>query len=282
VSDLGLYSAPYQSLLFDVKFLKHIPYVNDMKSPLWTDCESEWAMIEAQLLPFSERLTAIVIEPIVQAAGGMKIYSQDFLRRLKRYCQERNIHLIADEIMTGIGRTGKMLACEHAEIEPDFLCLAKGLTSGFLPLSAVLTTNEIYQYFYDDYEKGKSFLHSHTQSGNALASACALQVLTIFAEENILEKAEENGEVMYQYMQEIADYTKKLTNVRSIGAMTAADLISSPNERKGYQVFREAIQRGALLRPLGNTIYWLPPLTVSIETLSELKEITEQAIVSVF
>jgi adenosylmethionine-8-amino-7-oxononanoate aminotransferase len=280
VSDVGIYRSPYSALLFDAHFLSPIPYLKSVDDPLWLDCEEHWKLIEEKLNPWSEKITAILIEPILQGAGGMKIYSQDFLKRLRRYTKERGIHLIADEIMTGMGRTGKMLACEYANIEPDFLCLSKGLTAGWLPLSAVLTHEEIYQLFYDDYANGKSFLHSHTYSGNALAASVALEVLTLFSEENILEQANHIGFIMYRHMQDIAYKTKKLTNVRSIGAMAAADLVCDPKRRAGYDIFRQAVELGALLRPLGNTIYWLPPLTTEVHVLNELKEITERAIVS--
>lgn len=281
VSDLGIYRSPYSALLFDAHFLSPLPYVNSVQDPLWTDCKIHWEHILEKLEPWSERITAILVEPILQGAGGMKIYSQDFLKRLRKWSQERNIHLIADEIMTGMGRTGKMLACEHAGIEPDFLCLSKGLTSGWLPLSVVLTHENIYQLFYDDYANGKSFLHSHTYSGNALAASVALEVLRIYAENNIPDQANRMGSILFQHMQDIAYATKKLINVRSIGGMVAADLFCDSKRRAGFDVFRQAMELGVLLRPLGNTIYWLPPLTTEIDVLNELKEKTEQALLSI-
>ena len=134
----------------------------------------------------------------------MRVYSEDFLRRLRTWTSERGIHLIADEIMTGIGRTGKMLACEHAEIIPDFLCLSKGLTSGWLPLSVTLTRQSIYDLFYDHYSSGNSFLHSHTYSGNALAASAALATLNIIEEENIVMRAAALGREMRSAMHNIA------------------------------------------------------------------------------
>jgi adenosylmethionine-8-amino-7-oxononanoate aminotransferase len=209
----------------------------------------------------------------------MRLYSQDLLRRLRQWTKEHDVHLIADEIMTGIGRTGKMLACEHAAIEPDFICLSKGLTSGWLPLSAVLTRQSIYDLFYDDYASGKSFLHSHTFSGNVLAASIGLAVLMIMEEEKICERAQEVGKVMLHHLHDIADSTKKLTHVRGIGAVVAADLIENdPNRRLGFEIFQEAVALGVFLRPLGNTLYWLPPLTIDFEDLSRLKYVTEIAI----
>jgi adenosylmethionine-8-amino-7-oxononanoate aminotransferase len=275
VSDLGLYRAPYQSVLFDTKLISGLPYVTGEQDALWNNCEAQWNEIVKTLEPFAETATAVILEPIVQGAAGMKIYSQDFLKRLRAWTAQHSIHLIADEIMTGIGRTGKMLACEHAGIEPDFICLSKGLTGGWLPLSAMLTRSSIYNLFYDDYANGKSFLHSHTHSGNVLAASVAIEVLKIMQEENLCARAVDVGKIMRDHMQAIADETGKLANVRGIGAMVAADLVcDEPGRRYGFEIYQKAVELGALLRPIGNTLYWLPPLNVEAETLAELREIT--------
>jgi adenosylmethionine-8-amino-7-oxononanoate aminotransferase len=198
------------------------------------------------------------------------------------WTQANDVHLIADEIMTGMGRTGKMLACHHANIEPDFLCLSKGLTSGWLPLSVVLTREDIYELFYADYETGKSFLHSHTYSGNALAASVALEVLKIFSEDDICQRAREIGQIMYRFLVDIANTTRRLKNVRGIGAIVAADLIDDDlGSRTSFAIYQKAVELGALLRPLGNTIYWLPPLNINEGMLTQLKYITEQAILKV-
>lgn len=280
VSDLGLYRDPYKAILFDTHLISSIPYVNSTSDPLWNDCSSYWEKTEEKLTPYAETATALILEPILQGAGGMKIYSQDFLKRLKAWTVNHNIHLIADEIMTGIGRTGKMLACEHASIEPDFVCLSKGLTSGWLPFSAVLTSEQIYQLFYDDYSTGKSFLHSHTFCGNPLAASVALEVLNIMAEENLCQRATYLEKIMLDAMCDIAEYTGKLTNIRGIGAVVAADLICDSNRRLGFEIYQKATALGALLRPLGNTIYWLLPLTTQIDVIDELKDITQNAILA--
>jgi adenosylmethionine-8-amino-7-oxononanoate aminotransferase len=282
VSDLGLYRDPYASLLFPCHFIEGLPYLHDDSDPLWHNCEPYWDNIAAQLEPYADTATAILIEPIVQGAGGMRIYSQDFLRRLRKFTAERGIHIIADEIMTGLGRTGKMLACEHAQIEPDFICLSKGLTSGFMPFSAVLITQSIYDQFYADYEMGKSFLHSHTYSGNALAASVALEVIRILTEEKLIQKAKEMSMMMRNMLADIAERTGFITNVRGVGAIAAADLVCDPDRRAGFEMYQQAIARGALLRPLGNTIYWLPPLTIEDDTLNTLKMITEDAITTLF
>ena len=273
VSDIGLYRKPYENMLFSAEILSTVPYVTDINDPLWLDCGEYWEKTETQLQAFAETATAIILEPILQGAGGMLIYSRDFLKRLAAWARAHHVHLIADEIMTGIGRTGKMLACEHADIEPDFLCLGKGLTSGWMPFSAVLTTNQIYDYFYDDYASGQSFLHSHTFSGHVLGASVALEVLNVMAEEKLCDRANQLGAVLLANMHAIGEKTNQLTNIRSIGAMAAADLVSdNPERRLGYEVFQHAVKLGAWLRPLGNTIYWLPPLTMQSSTVDELKE----------
>ena len=277
VSDIGLYKAPYNTMLFQPYIIDMIPYVHSIYDPLWNDCSEKWDMLEKSLETYIDSTTALIVEPIVQGAGGMKIYSKDFLNRLAKWAKKHNIHLIADEIMTGIGRTGKMLACQHAEIIPDFICLAKGLTSGWMPFSAVLTTDDIYNKFYDDFSSGKAFLHSHTYSGNALGVAVALETLNIIKEERLHTR--DINHIMLKNMYEIKDKTGRLKNVRGIGGIVAADLI--PNDktpRLGYLIYQAAIKAGILLRPLGNTIYWLPPLNITDEEIEELKNKTMQVL----
>lgn len=273
VTDLGLYSEPYRSMLFEAVFLDKIPYVSGREDPLWEDCSAIWPEIEAQLLHHKNSLTAIIVEPIVQGAGGMLIYSADFLRRLSQFSRENDIHLIADEIMTGFGRTGKMLACEHANIRPDFLCLSKALTGGFLPLSAVITSDTIYANFYAESHEKKAFLHSHTHTGNALAVAVALKFNELVISENLVGRAQSLEMKMREHLEVIAKSTGKLSNIRAIGAIAAADC--SVDTQK---VCKIAMQKGALLRPLGNTLYWLPPINIDDKTLSLLAEITEQVL----
>ncbi len=287
VSDVGLYKKPYQSILTASEFLSPLPYLNSKADPLFYDCGDYWPSVEAKLQQQADTLSGILFEPLLQAAGGMRLYSMDFIRRLQAFAKSHNIHLIADEIMTGLGRCGYPLACQYAGIEPDFLCLGKALTGGVLPMSAVLTSHAIYDNFYDDYETQKAFLHSHTFSGNALAAAVALECLTVLEEENIYQKAQANEDLFLQLMQEVAAKTGRLKNIRHIGAMVAADLIIEPEREKersrwGYAVYQEAVRLGALLRPLGNTIYWTPPLNTETRVLHELKDITIQAIRNVF
>lgn len=281
VSDMGIYREPYNPLLFSPQLID-VPYVSGCDDSLWHDAAAQWQAVETTLAPFCDTATAIIFEPVLQGANGMKIYSPDFLTRLANWAKANNVHLIADEIMTGMGRTGKMLACEHANIAPDFVCLGKGLTSGWMAMSAVLTTNAIYDLFYNDYDPEKSFLHSNTYAGNALAASVARATLSVIKQDKLAQRAEQLQHIMMQNLQTVAEKTQCLHNLRGIGAMVAADLITdTPTQRLGFDIFQAAAKRGAFLRPIGNTIYWLPPLTVAESTLMDLTDITIAAIEAV-
>lgn len=279
VSDMGIYKDPYQDVLFEPVLIDPC-YVLNTSDPLWRDASEHWQAVEKQLAPIADTITAVVLEPILQAVSGMKLYSKDFLSRLCAWAKAHDIHIIADEIMTGIGRTGKMFAHEHASIEPDFMCLGKGLTSGWLAFSAVVTTNDIYNNFYDEYERGKSFLHSNTFSGNPLGAVLAYQVIQIVERDNLCDRGSKLQAVMRGNMQDIANKTGALDNIRGIGAVIAADIASAGEDRVGFKVYKEAVKRGALLRPIGNTIYWVPPLNIELKTLDRLKDITLESILA--
>lgn len=279
VSDMGIYRDPYHPLLWDSLFLRNIPYVRGPQDPLWDDCSDYWPAIQAQLDPQAKHLAAIIVEPVVQGAGGMLVYSPDLLRRLSAYCQAHGIFLIADEIMTGFGRTGKPFAVNHADIVPDFVCVGKGLTAGYIPMSAVLINEAIYNDFYGPYEPARNFLHSHTHSGNALAASVALATLETYEKEQTYTHVESISALATQHMNNIAQQTGALTNIRHCGAVIAADLTNPQQKpRYGYQLFQHAIQQGAWMRPLGNTLYWVPPLNTAHSVLNELATITEQVV----
>ena len=282
VSDLGLYKKPYDFFGLSCHFLQQIPYVSNADDTLWHSCDEDWPTILKELDAAKEDVCAIIVEPIVQGAGGMRCYSADFLRKLSAWAKSNNIYLIADEIMTGLGRTGKWLATDHAGIKPDLICLSKGLTSGAMPLSCVLVDHSIYNLFYHDYEEGKSFLHSHTYSGNPLAVSAALATIKTMHSEGINQQAEDLGVCMRRYFSEVASQSGKISNVRSIGAIVAGDLEHHDGKRLSHQLQQEALARGALLRPMGNTLYWLPPLTTDQQTIEKLAEITLNSIKAVY
>jgi len=279
VTDLGKYKNAYTSIQSPCYFLEAIPYVSGINDPLWEDCESYWMLVESKLEYLKDSLAAIIVEPLVQGANSMQIYSKDFLKRLHDYAKAHDIIFIADEIMTSFGRLGEWLAQDIAEISADLICVAKGLTGGSLPLSAVLIDADIYKHFYDDYENGNNFLHSHTHSGNALAVAAAIATIKTLETMDVKNTVKTLNLTMQQAFHDIADKTQKLHNIRSLGAIIAADL--SPHQapsRLGFKLHQEALKRGALLRPIGNTLYWLPPLNIDNTTIGKLSEITLHSI----
>lgn len=282
VSDLGLYKAPFANFGLKTHFINPITYIPNKNDSLWSNAEKQWQETREKLEPIKHKICALIFEPIIQGAGGMLVYSQDFLKRLCLWARQNNIYLIADEIMTGFGRTGKYFACDHAAFTPDLICVSKGLTSGTLPLSAVLIDKKIYDLFYDDYGLGKSFLHSHTYSGNALGVSAALATIKIMQQLNINQQAEKLGQEMFKNFSEIGKLTGKIKNIRTFGAMVAGDLQeqeeNSTKKRLGFELYKKAIAKGALIRPLGNTIYWLPPLNTDFETIEKLSEITLNSI----
>ncbi|MBI2786168.1 MAG: adenosylmethionine--8-amino-7-oxononanoate transaminase [Legionella longbeachae] len=282
ISDLGIYKAPYRSFGLNCHFIKNIPYVSGKNDPLWHNCDTHWLSIEKELETICDNVCALIVEPIIQGAGGMLCYSPDFLKKIACWAKNKNIYLIADEIMTGLGRTGEWLASDHAGVEPDLICLSKGLTSGSIPLSCVMIDSSIFDLFYDDYANGKSFLHSHTYSGNPLAVSAALATVKTMHEENIIHQAQNLGEYMLSALTEVAQISGKLSNIRGVGAVVAADFEDLDSCRIGNKIYQHALDLGALIRPIGNTIYWLPPLNTNNEIIGKLAEITLHSIERAF
>lgn len=278
VSDSGIYKAPYAGYGYPCHFIETIPYLNNRDQALWLDAQTHWQKTLPQLEAIKDKVCAVIVEPLIQGANAMQCYSADYLKRLADWARENRIYLIADEIMTGMGRTGRWLASEHAGIKPDFICLSKGLTSGTLPLSCVLIDHPVYELFYNDYSSGKSFLHSHTYSGNALAVSAALATIKVMEDENINQRVQELERFMSTQFSDMAKASGRLINVRSLGGIVAGDLIDCADPRPGFKLYQEALKRGALIRPIGNTVYWLPPLNINYETIEKLAEITLNSI----
>jgi len=272
LGDLGIYKKSYEELL-----------LKSIKTPVPKDKSEEEAKKAAKKLEkiFKKRadeISAFIIEPLVQCAGGMHMYHPLFLKLSSELCKKYNIHFIADEIATGFGRTGYMFACESAGVEPDFMCLSKGITGGFLPLSVVLLTQEMYDSFYCDYNLHKSFLHSHSYTGNALACAAANAVLDIFEKDNILE----TNKAKAKYIAKKLNSFLKLANVESIrqtGMIAALTLKGyDPKERVGLKVYKYALKNGVLLRPLGNVIYFMPPYVITYEEIDKMMDVAYDAV----
>jgi adenosylmethionine-8-amino-7-oxononanoate aminotransferase len=215
-------------------------------------------------------LAAFILEPLVQCAAGMGMYHLTYLRRAQEICKKYEVHLIADEIAVGFGRTGTMFACEQAEITADFICLSKGITGGYLPLSVVLTRNDIYQAFYDD-SAARGFLHSHSYTGNPLACSAALATLAIFETDNTLQKNHEKSVLMQAEMQVLTDLPIK--HLRHQGMIFAFD-VETRNTQFSRQCYQAAISLGLLLRPIGKTVYWMPPYTITETEIDFMVETT--------
>ena len=202
---------------------------------------------------------ALVVEPLVQCAGGMAMYDAEYLRRARELCDRFEVHLIADEIAVGFGRTGTLFACEQAGITPDFLCLSKGLTGGYLQLSVVLATDRVYGAFYDD-KLERGFLHSHSYSGNPLACRAALAVLDILEEEKVLERNRNTAAILNRRAEGLRSH-RRVAHFRNTGMIWAFDV---KDARPGFarDFYRGALEAGVLLRPLGATVYWMPPYVI--------------------
>ena len=218
---------------------------------------------------------AMIVEPLLQGSAGMRIYPEEYLRKLRALCDAHDVLLIADEIATGFGRTGRLFACERAGITPDLMCLSKGLTGGYMPMSITVVKEKIYDAFYADWSEGKAFMHSHTYAGNPLGCSAALAVLDILDEENILERAEETASWLSARMAETFGAHPNVGEIRHIGLIHAVELIEDRaakrpfdgGRRLGYAIYRRALRHGLLLRPLGDVLYFNPPLNIGRDDL---------------
>ena len=222
-------------------------------------------------------LAAFIVEPLIQCAAGMGMYHPTYLRRIREICTQYEVHLIADEIAVGFGRSGTMFACEQAPIKPDFTCLSKGITGGYLPLSAVLTTDKIYQAFYDN-STVRGFLHSHSYTGNPLACSAALATLAIFETDNILQMNQQKSALIQAKMQVLTDLPIK--HMRHQGMIFAFD-VDTQNTQFAKQCYQAAVQQELLLRPIGNTVYWMPPYTINEEEIDFMVNTTLKVIRSI-
>jgi adenosylmethionine-8-amino-7-oxononanoate aminotransferase len=287
VGDLDLYSKIYKPLMFDT--LKaagpdcyRCPY-EKKRETCGAECfESMERLIEAH----ADEICAVIIEPMVQCAAGMKIYPPAYLKKLRELCTRHHIHLIADEIAVGFGRTGKMFACEHAGVSPDMMCLSKGITAGYMPLSLVVTTDEIYSAFYADYTELKAFLHSHSYTGNALACAVARESLSIFQDEDVLAQNEIKSRMLLAKVKTLFDGHPYVGEYRQLGMIGALELVADRctketfdwKKRVGYGIYRIALTKGVLLRPLGNIIYFMPPYVVDEKDIDWMVQVAFDAI----
>lgn len=286
VGDVGLYRNTYAPLLLQAS---SVPAPDSyLRPPEQSEAEQVAecvAALEAVLATQAEQICALIVEPLVQCAGGMRMYPAAYLQAARQLCDRYRVHLIADEIAVGFGRTGTFWACEAAGITPDLLCTGKGLTGGYLPLAAVLVTAELYQAFYADYVQQRAFLHSHSYSGNPLACAAALATLEIFATEATVTHNRTLADALAAAAAPLAALPH-VAQLRQQGLILAFEL--APNgdrrrhypwqERRGRRAYHYALQHGVLLRPLGDVLYWMPPYTLQPEEIAQLVAVTAGAI----
>ena len=286
VGDVALYKDIYAPLLLEPITAPSPDCYTREPGESWAQCSERRFEAMAQVLErHAGEVCAVIIEPLVQCAGYMRMYDPVYLKLLRAACDAAGVHLIADEIAVGFGRTGTLFACEQAGITPDFLCLGKGLTGGYLPLSAVLTTDEIYGAFYDEFESQRGFLHSHSYTGNPLACAAALETLAILKEEDIIAANRKLAACMRQTTARFVDHPH-VAEVRQHGMILAIEMVQDKatrtpypwQERRGLRVSRHALDHGALLRPLGDVIYFMPPYAITEEEIAQLAEIAWSAI----
>ncbi|HLD23231.1 MAG TPA: adenosylmethionine--8-amino-7-oxononanoate transaminase [Sulfuricurvum sp.] len=264
VGDVALYKETYEPLL-----IRSVQTPSPINQSIEAALEAAKSF-ESLLKERGDEIAALIVEPLVQGAGGMKMYHPLFLSEAKQLCERYGIHFIADEILVGFGRTGSMFACEQADITPDFLVLSKGLTGGYLPLSVVLTTEEVYGSFYCDYNPSRSFLHSHSYTGNALACAAANATLDIFESENVIDN---NRKTIALIAEELICFESlpRVKEVRQCGMIAAIELEGfDPSERVGLKIHQHCMAQGVLIRPLGSVIYVMTPYTI---TPDELKRV---------
>jgi adenosylmethionine---8-amino-7-oxononanoate aminotransferase len=286
VTDVPLYRATYAPLLLDPIF---VPSPDCFAREPGESREEHSIAALAHMRDALERdadmVCAVIVEPLVQCAGGMRMHHPAYLAGLRKLCDEFAVHLIADEIAVGFGRTGTLFACEQANITPDFLCLSKGLTGGFLPLSAVLTNENVYDAFYAEYTSGKAFLHSHSYTGNPLACTAALETLAIFREEPVIET---NRVIARHFACRLAEFVDHphVADVRQTGMIAAIELVQDKakrqpfeaSDRRGLRVYRHALKRGVLLRPLGDVIYFMPPYVLNHEEIDLMFDVAREGI----
>jgi len=286
VGNVELYKSIYQPLLMDVITVPSPDsFTREAGVGEAEHAERMFASMESTLEQHAGEIAAVIVEPLVQCAGGMRMYDARYLKLLRDACDRHGVHLIADEIAVGFGRTGTMFACEQAGVRPDYLCLSKGLTGGYLPLSVVMTTDAVYAAFYDEYVKLNAFLHSHSYTGNPLACAAANATLAIFREQDVLGRNRETARRMAASVEHLRDH-RHVAEIRQRGMILAIELVKDRasrtpwpwQERRGLRIYRHALEHGALLRPLGTTVYFMPPYVIEPDEIDRLARVATSGI----
>ena len=288
VGGIDIFHRAFAPLLFK-KFTAPSPYCYRCElGKAYPDCGLFCAeQMEKILKAHHEEIAAVIIEPLVQAAGGMIVSPPGYLKRVREVCSAFNVLLIADEVATGFGRTGRMFACRHEDVVPDILCLSKGITGGYLPLAATLAMEDIYQAFLGEFRELKTFFHGHSFTGNPLACAAALACLEIFETEDTIRNLQPKIALLEDWLSEMADLPH-VGNVRNKGLMAGVELVIDKQtkeaypweEKVGWKVAYHARDNGVIIRPLGNVVVIMPPLSISIDNLRQMLAVLRRAIIS--
>ncbi len=285
VGNIERFHALYRPLLFPCL---RVPFPDAYRHPSGDPhvCAADCiATIENTFVQHGYQIAALIVEPLVQGASGMRLMPPGFLRDVARLCKQYEVLLICDEVATGFGRTGTLFACEQEGISPDLMTVAKGLTGGYLPVAATLTTSRIYDAFYDDYDAGKTLFHGHSYTGNPLGCAVALANLRLFEEENILAHVQSSAQVVHETLATWHPIAA-IGDIRQRGLMVGIELVENRNTKKpypsarrmGYHATQRMRELGLLTRPLGDTIVFMPPLASTHDELCEMLHIIRQAI----
>jgi adenosylmethionine---8-amino-7-oxononanoate aminotransferase len=286
VGGTGMYRDPYEPLMMECLRVPSPDCYNRAPGEAWEDySRRQFNYMLSMLERHAEEVCAVIVEPLVQCAGGMRMYHHIYLKMLREACDKHGVHLIADEIAVGFGRTGKMFACEFARITPDLMCLSKGLTGGTLPLAATLATEKIYQAFYADYSEGKAFLHSHSYTGNPLACRAALATLDLLEHSSTMAINTVKAQLLWARTADLRSHPH-VADVRQQGMILAIELAKNLRskepfpraERRGLEVYRYGLKHGVLLRPLGDVIYFMPPYVIEPDEIELMTRIALEGI----
>ena len=286
VGGIDIYKKIFNPLVFETLKVS-APYCyrcpqNKEQCKCSIDCIAE---VESLFKHRHNEIAAMIVEPLVQGAAGMRMYPPQYLTKVRELCDRYDILLIDDEVAMAYGRTGKYFAFEHANIKPDIFCVAKGITAGYIPLAATITTDKIYNAFYDDFSTLKTFYHGHSFTGNPIACAVAVENLKIMEQENIIENLKPKITKLKQCLEKFRDLAH-VGDIRQTGMIGALELVKNKETKEPYQfedrighnVFKEALKNGALLRPIGNVIYFMPPYIIKNEEIEKLTKIAYNAI----
>jgi adenosylmethionine-8-amino-7-oxononanoate aminotransferase len=286
VGGIDLFHGIYKPLLFPT-FKVQSPYC--YRCPLhrtYPSCELECLnLLEEMMKRHHSQVAAFILEPIVQGAGGMIVFPKGYLKGARFLCNKYRILMIADEVATGFGRTGRMFACDHEHVSPDLIALSKGITGGYLPLAATLTTNEIYQAFLGEVQDQKTFYHGHSFTGNPLACQAALASLDLFQKEKVLEVLQSKILFLKKELKKFCSFPN-VGEIRQKGMMVGIELVRDREKKTpfplkdqiGHRVILEARKRGVIIRPLGDVIVLMPPLSITKQELKKLTQVISESI----